>query len=111
MISAIANKEFEFTFEQIREEYNKSATYMMNSIPMILAYAGAIGVERINLFGADYDFPGSAVHEADKPNAEYWGGGIRMGLGMDIFLPSRTTLFSTNQGRNIYGYGARQPVL
>lgn len=97
--------------DKVREAGIRNACYLKNSIPMILAYAAAIGVRVINLFGADYDFPGSAIHEADKPNTEYWVGACRFGAGMLINVSSRTTLLSTNQGRDIYGYGKRQPVL
>lgn len=95
----------------IKDAALKNALYLKNSIPMILAYAGAIGVKTIHLFGADYDFPGANIHEADKANTEYWCGACRFGLGMKIILSSRTTLLSTNQGNSIYGYGKRQPAL
>jgi len=100
----------DYTEEDVRQNALRVAAYLKNSIPMILAYAGAIGVERINMFGVDYDFPGSTVHEADKPNAEYWVGQLHM-IGVDVIVPDRTTLLSKNQGSAIYGYGKRQPVL
>lgn len=95
---------------QRRDSGLQCASYFKNSIPMLLAYAGFIGVETIHLFGADYDFPGASVHEADKPNAEYWAGLIMGFFGCNIRVSSRTTFMSTNQGRAAYGYGARQPV-
>ena len=101
----------DYTQEEIRNAGRRYASYMRNSIPMILAYAGFIGIRTINLFGADYDFPGAAVHEAGKPNCEYWVALIAGLLGVEVNLPSRSTLLSINQGRDIYGYGARQPIL
>ena len=97
--------------EVIRNSGLRCASYLKNSVPMILAYAGYIGVRSINLWGADYDFPGHAIHEADKPNCEYWVGLTMLGLGITYQLPQNTTLLSTNQGREIYGYGARQPLI
>ncbi len=95
----------------VREAGKEIAGYMKNSIPMMLAYAGFVGVRDINLFGADYDFPGQALHEADKPNCEYWVGMLRGLLGARVRVSSRTTLLQTNQGTAKYGYGARQPDL
>ena len=100
-----------WTPQQIRENGIRHAGYLKNSIPMILAYAGYLGVREINLWGADYDFPGQAIHEADKPNAEYWVGSMILGLGLRFMFPQNTTLLSINQGRDIYGYGTRQPML
>lgn len=101
----------DYKHAEVRQAGKQVASYLRNSIPLILAYAGFIGVRTINLFGADYDFPGQAIHEADKPNAEYWCGLLIGLLGIEIKVSSRTTLLSTNQGRAIYGYGPRQPVL
>ena len=100
----------DYSQDDIRDTALTIAAYMKNSIPMMLAYAGAIGIERVNLFGVDYDFPGASIHEADKPNCEYWIGMLRM-IGIDVYVPERTTLLSKNQGGAIYGYGKRQPRL
>lgn len=97
-----------FTEDEVRRAATRVGTYLRNSVPLILAYAGAIGVRCIHLFGADYDFPGNVVHEADKPNTEYWVG-MLYGIGVELRMSSRTTLLSTNEGRAIYGYGKRQP--
>lgn len=100
-----------WTAEDIRNTGIRCASYLKNSVPVILAYAGYLGVRSINLWGADYDYPGQNIHEADKPNAEYWVAATMFGLGMLYQLPANTTLLSTNQGRDIYGFGARQPIL
>lgn len=100
-----------YSQEEVRKAGKQVASYLKNSVPIMLAYAGFLGVRRINLFGADYDFPGQAIHEADKANAEYWCGLLFGLLGIEIRVSTRTTLMSTNQGRSIYGYGPRQPVL
>ncbi len=99
-----------WTWRQRRDAGQQVASYFKNSIPMVLAYAGFIGVGTIALFGADYDFPGAAVHEADKPNAEYWAGMLHGCFGTNIRVSQRTTFMSTNKGREAYGYGARQPM-
>lgn len=83
--------------------------YMHNSIPMILAYALAIGVREIRLFGCDYTLRSSDHLEANRPNAEYWVGMLRA-FGVRVMVAPSTTLLNTDQGRRIYGY-ARQPKL
>lgn len=101
----------QFSDEDIRNAGRQVGSYLHNSIPMILAYAGFIGVRSIFLWGADYDFPGAAIHEADKPNTEYWVGMLQLGLGVSFRMSARTTLLSTHKGREIYGYYGRQPML
>jgi len=105
-----ANFTVSLSHDQIRSAGKRVASYLKNSVPMILAYAGFIGVKKINIFGADYDFPGSKTHEADKANCEYWVGMLH-GQGIEVNVTDRTTLLSMNQGRSIYGYGKRQPKL
>lgn len=98
-----------YTLRKIREEGLRTAGYLKNSIPMMLAYAAFIGVREVHLWGADYDYPGFAIHEKDKPNTEYWIGLLYGLCGMRVRMSSKTTLLSTNQGRDVYGYGVRQP--
>ena len=95
---------------EVRLAGKRVASYMKNSIPMILAYAGYIGVRTIHMFGADFDFPGQALHEERKPNAEYWCA-MLYGIGCELRMSARTTLLCTNEGRELYGYGKRQPRL
>lgn len=83
--------------------------YLHNSIPMILAYAGWLGVRRIGLFGADYTYPGSPAREDDRANAEYWVGMLRA-WGVELAVSSDTTLLNQRQQPKIYGY-ARPPKL
>lgn len=86
------------------------AAYFNNSIPYLLAYAGAIGsVHQIYLFGCDYSFPGSPAREDDRANAEHWIGACQFGLGMGFTYPHRTTIMSRDKGRVFYGFNGRQP--
>lgn len=95
--------------DAIRQKGN-SLLYFRNSVPMILAYAWFIGVEQICLFGADYTHPSGQAREADQPNAEYWVGWCEA-MGINLLLPADTTLKSTREGKELYGYGVRQPEL
>lgn len=95
--------------EAIRQKGN-NLLYFKNSVPMILAYAWFIGVESMVIFGADYTHPAGQRREDDQPNCEYWLGWCE-GQGMQIYLPGDTTLKKTRDGKDLYGYGARQPKL
>lgn len=83
--------------------YNPAVPYFHNSIPLVLAYAWAIGVRRLYLWGADYSHESSKRREADRPNAEYWVGWCRA-LGMEVWMPDTTTLCNSSQGFWVYGY-------
>lgn len=79
--------------------------YWHNSVPMVLAYAKAIGVKRLRLWGADYTLPDGRVLEADRANCEYWVGRC-VQAGMQIGLSGGTTLCNrrATQGQlKIYG--------
>jgi hypothetical protein len=83
--------------------------YLHNSIPFMLAYALYIGVERIQLFGADYTYPGMAAREDDRANTEYWVGMLRA-FGVEIWTSNDTTLLNQIKQPWIYGYGTRPPA-
>jgi hypothetical protein len=84
--------------------------YMQNSIPMILAYALWIGVRRVYLYGVDYTYPGQEAREDDRANCEYWVGFCR-GQGLEVQVCADSTLLDTRKPPQLYGYGARPPVL
>jgi len=84
--------------------------YLRNSVPMMLAYALWIGVEKVLVYGADYTYPGQEAREDDRANAEYWVGLCR-GMGMEVQVCSDSTLLDSRNPDGVYGYGARQPVI
>lgn len=77
--------------------------YFHNSVPYILAYALAIGVQRMTIYGADYSHESSKRREDDRPNAEYWLG-FCQAKGMQFSLPPTTTLLNANRRGWFYGY-------
>ncbi len=81
--------------------------WFRNSVPMIVAYAWWIGVEKIFLFGADYHHEAMKMREDDKGNAEAWVHFFRM-MGGKVVLPADTTLMDANKPSYIYGF-QRQP--
>lgn len=78
--------------------------YFFNTVPYMLAYAGAIGVKNIYLFGADYWHPETAGREDDRANAEWWLGFLRGRLNTKILLSSETTLMCARESKPLYGY-------
>lgn len=77
--------------------------YFYNTVPFMIAYALAIGVKKITIFGADYYHPNNPGREADLANAEWWLGFAR-GRGVLIELASDTTLMRARENRALYGY-------
>lgn len=77
--------------------------YLHNSIPYVIAYAMAIGVKRLILFGADYVHEHLKGRERDRSCAEYWVALARQS-GMQIAIPSSSTLCNTNEPPRFYGY-------
>lgn len=96
--------------ERERNLMGRDLLYLKNSFPMMLAYAWFIGVKTIFVYGADYTHPAGQRREDDQPNAEFWVGFCR-GQGIQVVLTGDTTLCSTRDGKELYGYGARQPAL
>lgn len=82
----------------------KDDPYWHNSVPMIVAYAMAIGVQTLRIWGADYTMPDGRVLEADRANLEFWLGRARQS-GMEIQLPPNTTLMNNNTTRGLKVYG------
>lgn len=92
--------------EQVKNTGDIAGYYLHNSIPYILAYALYIGVERVQLFGADYTYPGMTAREDDRANTEYWVGLLR-GFGVEVWTTRDTTLLNQTRQPWLYGYGAR----
>jgi hypothetical protein len=78
--------------------------YFCNSLPYILAYAWAIGVEELILFGVDYSHPTMGLaFEANRANCEYWIGWVRA-RGVAVGVPTSSTILSSSAGEGLYGY-------
>jgi len=77
--------------------------YMHNSIPYMLAYALAIGVKEIHIWGCDYSYEKEKTREDDRANAEYWIGFARA-RGVKVLIPASSSLTSADKGLWFYGY-------
>lgn len=88
-------------------QHSPCLPYLVNSIPMVLLYAWAIGVEELHLWGADYNHPQlGTFREPERANCEYWVGWCRA-AGMRVIVPECTTLLGTAdlmQAWRVYGY-------
>ena len=97
-----------FTTGDVAHAGDVTGYYFHNSIPYMLAYALFIGVKRVQLFGADYTYPGMAAREDDRANTEYWVGILRA-YGVEVWTTRDTTLLNQPKQPYLYGYGARPP--
>lgn len=102
-----AERVHEYPLADVVKHYGRKHLYFHNSIPFIIAYACWIGVERLTMFGVDYDHPTLKGNEEDRPNAEYWVG-VARAMGMDVIVPNTTTLLNARKGTWIYGYPNNQ---
>ena len=94
-----------YPFLQICETLNLKGLdrYFYNTVPYMLAYACAIGVKHLTIFGADYYHPNAPGREADLANAEWWLGYCRA-KGVDLTLANDTTLMRAREHAPLYGY-------
>jgi hypothetical protein len=76
------------------------SNWLINSVPLILLYAGYIGVKTIRVFGADYQ--GHSQREEGHACAAYWAG-ILERVGLRVEVPD-TTQFLGGNCRYTYGY-------
>lgn len=79
------------------------AMYLHNSIPYMLAYAVAIGVKEIHIWGCDYSYEKEKTREDDRACAEYWIGFARA-RGIKVLIPAGSSLTSADKGLWFYGY-------
>jgi hypothetical protein len=85
------------------------------SIPWILAYAGAIGVAEVTLFGVDFDFPDLARRERGREVTAWWCGFLQ-GRGCQVRIVETSSLLRTRdrmgdpEFRPYYGYMSQSAV-
>jgi len=94
---------YEFPFHWLYKRLGCTEPYFRNSLPYMIAYAVAIGVQEISLWGVDYSWNGGTVREDDKANCEYWVGFARA-RGVTVNIPRTSTLCKANEGFHFYGY-------
>jgi hypothetical protein len=94
---------YEFPLDEVIAKVGDTNAYFHNSLPYMLAYAWCIGVKSLVVWGADYSHERSKRREEDRANAEYWIGYVRA-KGVEVWLPSSTTLCNTSSGPYFYGY-------
>lgn len=107
---------YEYPLDEVTEEFQQ--TYFANGTSYLIAFALLCGVERINIFGCDFDYPGRNDYEAGRCNFEYWLG-YAAAKGVIVSTSSESTLMDTTYRLNgkgrigyggVYGYFDRQPI-
>lgn len=74
------------------------------SVPYIVAFAIAIGVEEIQLYGCDYGWKGQSRRENGRACLEYWVA-VAKERGVTVKIPSISTLLGYNSHpKQLYGY-------
>lgn len=107
----------EFPIARVIEEFDDA--YFANGVSYMVVAAIMCGVERLQLWGCDYSYPGKDAYEAGRANVEYWLGVAKHKYGVELGIPSTSQLLDMchrgPQGRGaigygrVYGYFDRQP--
>jgi hypothetical protein len=77
------------------------SAYLTNSVPYMLALAVAMGVQRIGIYGCDYEY-GAGKVERGRACLEYWCGFARA-KGIEIYVPPSSSLLEGGK-QDMYGY-------
>jgi hypothetical protein len=75
--------------------------YLNNSVPYMIAYAVALGVEEISIYGADYTY-GDKRTERGRGCVEFWLG-LATARGIKVNVPEASSLLDGGS-TEIYGY-------
>lgn len=84
---------------------NGGVPYFNNTVAYAIAYARHIGVKKLSIYGADFTRPNVHRGEQGRACCEFWLG-LCTASGMEIVLPSETTLMDAcaGDGELFYGY-------
>lgn len=81
--------------------------YFKGTPPYAVAFAIALGVEEISLYGLDYHYSNGDIQKREKGRAslEFWLG-VAEAKGIKTRVPTSSSLFSSNDGGrlDLYGY-------
>lgn len=93
-----------YPLEDVVRHVGADNVYFHNSIPLVIAYAHALGVRQLIIFGADYTRPDGTVIESDRANVEYWIGWARARY-MRVGVCAGSTLLNTLAHPTCWVYG------
>ena len=79
--------------------------YFNSTIAYAVALAIHLGVGEIQLYGSDFTYPNSGHAEKGRGCVEFWLGQA-IARGIDVQLPSATSLMDRCEGMPLYGFGA-----
>lgn len=93
----------EYPIEWVVEQLGTA--YMNSTVAHAIAFAIAIGVKRIHIFGADFSYPESHKREKGRGCVEFWLG-VAAARGVVIDVPDLSTLLDADRPLNerVYGY-------
>jgi hypothetical protein len=83
--------------------------YLNNSVAYAVAYAMAIGVPKVSLYGCDFSYPDRHQAESGRACVEMLLG-MALTRGMEITIAQDSTLLDAHSPVKFYGY-ATQPTI
>lgn len=89
--------------------------YFNNTVPYAFAFAMALGVADIHLYGCDYSYSGGETHKREQGRAclEYWVA-VASTAGVTVHIPETSTLLDADRnskGQTFYGYHTERLTL
>lgn len=78
--------------------------YFNSTAAYAVAYAVHLGVEEINIFGADFTYANAHHAERGRACVEFWLG-MAAARGIRIGMPENTSLMDTMEGHDAHFYG------
>ena len=93
LITSVAYPEFKssvaFPLQQVIKATGQD--YMNSTVAFAMAYAGAIGVKKLFLFGCDFSYPDPYRAERGGACAEFWVGWLKA-RGCEVHIPMSSEL-------------------
>lgn len=83
--------------------------YLNNGVAMAIAYAMAIGVQTLKIYGCDFTYPNRNYAESGRACVEAWIS-LASVKGMDLALAPTTSLFDSVGDQGIYGYAVQPEI-
>lgn len=79
--------------------------YFTGTVSYAVAFAIALGVESIHVYGADFHYENPVKREQGRACVEFWLG-VAEAKGITVHVPANTTLFDSRWGGRdvLYGY-------
>lgn len=99
----------EYPLEWVLNKIQHPLPHLNTSVPYALAYAMAIGVKKVSFWGCDFTYSNSHAAESGHACLAFLLG-LAQSRGLQIMIPSESTLLDMNVENGKRFYGFREPV-